>query len=166
MQTYNVLSGQALCPTIFSMAWHDRLKQAMVASGLDGRDVARLARIKYPTCMRYLAGLAEPRYAILARLCKAVNVSVAYVLADALEVGSVYEMAAYESFERALQDRGALSVLALLEGSTQYACDLGDVPLPPRPVGYHKRPNRPQTPADPEGVPIDPPISGSGPKKL
>jgi hypothetical protein len=166
METYNVLSGQVLCPTIFSMAWHDRLKQAMVASGLDGRDVARIARIKYPTCMRYLAGLAEPRYAILARLCKAVNVSVAYVLADAPDVGSVYEMAAYESFERALQDRGALNVLALLEGSTQYARDLGEVPLSPRPVSQDKRPNRPQTPPDPEGVPVDPPIRGRGPKKL
>jgi len=166
METYNVLSGQVLCPTIFSMAWHDRLKQAMVASGLDGRDVARIARIKYPTCMRYLAGLAEPRYAILARLCKAVNVSVAYVLADAPDVGSVYDMAAYESFERALQDRGALNVLALLEGSTQYARDLGEVPLSVHPVRQHERPDFPHTPTDPEGVPVSPPVRGRGPKKL
>ena len=133
------------------MGWLERLNQAEQRTGIKGPELARRCGIKYNTYRNYMTGQTQPSFDDFIKICAVFKVAPGYVLKDAPE-GSGTEVAAYESFERLLSERGPNAVLALLEGSTKVGRDLGDVPLTSHPVREHKRPDPPNDPPLPEMV--------------
>jgi transcriptional regulator with XRE-family HTH domain len=161
-----MLENTAFCVQNAGMAWNTRLKKIMRLRDVSGTELAQKLGVGTSSVSEWTRGLAQPKFETLATICQMLDVPMAYLFSEASDSGSEIEQEAYVEFEQTLRYSGPLAALALLRGSSGYARDLGEVRLSPRPVSHDKRPNRPQTPPDPKGVPVDPPIRGRGPKKL
>lgn len=148
------------------MAWHHKLARAVRSTGLLDKEVAAAVGVTGSTMSDWLSGVSQPRYDKLIRLCEVLDVPVGFLFEGEAEAGTPIELAAWQSFGRLLRDRGPHAVLALLEGATSYARDLGEIPLPAKPIRHHKRPDRPRDPplAGPATVPA--PVPPSGPDQV
>jgi transcriptional regulator with XRE-family HTH domain len=87
--SFNPLPCKGLADTHHVMAWHNKLKAALSASGLNGSAVARrlvedglFPDLTPQAVNAWLRGKAEPSYRVLSAMCRYAAVSADWVLDD------------------------------------------------------------------------------------
>ena len=132
------------------MSWHARLRKVMKIRDMTGTQLADRLGVGTSSISDWTRGKKEPRYDMLVRICKELDIEVGSLFSECDANGSELEVQAFRSFTRALTGNGPLFLLARLQGlglADEWGRDLGRVETSTQSVRHHERPDWPNHPS-------------------